>query len=250
MNTILLQVLSVTKRYHNGTVMIDALKGVDLTIYKGEIVTLLGVNGAGKTTLSSIIATLHPATSGDIIKNGISIYKDVVKYRRTIGFCPQKPNIDMMLSLEENLFFAGLYFGLSQTIIKERTEYLLNRFGLTQYRYSKGSILSGGYKQRFLLARTLMHNPDLVILDEPTVGLDPHIRRDIWEVIKDLKKDGITVLLTTHYLDEAEKLSDRVCVLDKGVIKIIDTPEHLIQKHNQTNLEDVFVALIEESKAE
>ena len=252
MNSILLQISAIIKSYNDGYVTINALKGVDLTIYKGEILTLLGVNGAGKTTLSSIIATLHPATSGDITKDGISIYKDIVKYRTTIGFCPQKPNIDMMLSLEENLYYAGLYFGLSKPLIKERTEYLLERFGLTQYRYSKGYVLSGGYKQRFLLARTLMHKPDLVILDEPTVGLDPHVRRDIWEIIKDLKKDGTSVLLTTHYLDEAEKLSDRVCVLDKGIIEIIDTPENLIAAHGQGKgtLEDVFVKLIEESEEE
>ncbi len=250
MSNILLRIAAITKQYNDGHIIIDALKGVDLDMKKGEILTLLGVNGAGKTTLSSIIATLHPATSGDIAKNGVSIYKDVVGYRKTIGFCPQKPNIDMMLSLEENLFFAGLYFGLSKEVIKQRSEELLERFGLTKYRYSQASILSGGYKQRFLLARTLMHKPDLVILDEPTVGLDPHVRRDIWEIIKDLKKDGITVLLTTHYLDEAEKLSDRVCVLDKGVIRIIDTPENLLAAHGQTNLEDVFVKLIEESNAE
>ncbi len=250
MNNVLLQVSSITKKYNDGKIEIQALKGVDLSIYKGEILTLLGINGAGKTTLSSIIASIHPATSGDILKDGISIYKNVVDYRKSIGFCPQKPNIDMMLSLEENLFFAGLYFGLPEDFIKDRTQYLLDRFGLTQYRFSKASILSGGYKQRFLLARTLMHKPNLVILDEPTVGLDPHVRRDIWDIIKDLKKDGITVLLTTHYLDEAEKLSDRVCVLDKGVIQIIDTPINLMEKHNQKNLEDVFVKLIESSKAE
>ncbi len=250
MDNVLLQISSVTKKYSDGKIDIEALKGVNLSIYKGEVLTLLGINGAGKTTLSSIIASIHPATAGDILKNGVSIYKNVVDYRKTIGFCPQKPNIDMMLSLEENLFFTGLYFGLSKADIQERTEYLLNKFGLIKYRFSKGSILSGGYKQRFLLARTLMHKPKLVILDEPTVGLDPHVRRDIWDIIKDLKKDGITVLLTTHYLDEAEKLSDRVCVLDKGVIQIIDTPENLMKMHNQKNLEDVFVRLIESSKRE
>ena len=250
MSNVLLRISGVTKRFDDGHIVIEALKGVDLAIYKGEVLTLLGVNGAGKTTLSSIIATLHPATSGDISKDGNSIFKDVVAYRRTIGFCPQKPNIDLMLSLEENLHFAGLYFGMSKEKIQERTELLLERFALNKYRHSHASILSGGYKQRFLLARTLMHEPELVILDEPTVGLDPHIRRDIWEIIKDLKKDGITVLLTTHYLDEAEKLSDRVCVLDKGVIQVIDTPQNLKTIHEQENLEDVFVKLIDEAKSD
>ena len=250
MNTILLKIVAIRKKYDDGNIIIEALKGIDLDIYKGEVLSLLGVNGAGKTTLSSIIATLHPASSGDILKDGQSIYKDVVGFRRLIGFCPQKPNIDMMLSIEQNLYFAGRYFGLTEETIHERIGYLLERFGLTKYRYSKAAILSGGYKQRFLLARTLMHKPELVILDEPTVGLDPHVRRDIWEIIKDLKKDGTTVLLTTHYLDEAEKLSDRVCLLDQGVIQLVDTPENLKKAHGQSNLEDVFVKLIQESKDE
>jgi len=195
----LLEIQNVSKTFNDGIQEIHALKGVNLDIYEGEVLGLLGVNGAGKTTLSSIIATLNPATAGDILKNETSIYNDVVSYRRTIGFCPQKPNIDMMLSIEQNLRFAGRYFCMDTDKIEERMTYLMNRFGLTKYAKSKASILSGGYKQRFLLARTLMHSPKLVILDEPTVGLDPHVRRDIWEVIKGLKKDNVTVLLTTHY---------------------------------------------------
>jgi len=240
----LLNICGVTKKFNDGIREIHALKGVSLEIYEGEIFGLLGVNGAGKTTLSSIIATLNPPTTGDITRNGVSIYEDVVAYRRMIGFCPQKPNIDMMLTIEENLWFTGRYFCMSQELIKERVAYLLKRFGLDKYSGSKASILSGGYKQRFLLARTLMHNPQLVILDEPTVGLDPHVRRDIWEVIKSLRNDNVTVLLTTHYLDEAEQLADRVCVLDKGVIRLVDTPENLKNVHGQKNLEDVFVKLV------
>ena len=246
----LLKIDGVAKTFITKNLTIYALKAVNLTILKGEVLSLLGINGAGKTTLSSIIATLNPPSAGDILKNGVSIYKDVVAYRRTIGMCPQKPNIDSMLTLRENLEFAGRYFGMSSEAIKVRTAYLMDRFGLTKYADSKGSILSGGYKQRFLLARTLMHSPELVILDEPTVGLDPHVRRDIWEIIKGLRADGVTVLLTTHYLDEAEILSDRVCILDKGVIQLIDTPANLLAKHGQKNLEDFFVKLIQESSDE
>ena len=249
MNT-LLEIRSITKRYDDGRICIEALKGVSLEIKKGEVLSLLGINGAGKTTLSSIIATQHPATSGDIIKDGHSIYDDVVAYRKTIGLCPQKPNIDMMLSLEDNLRFTGRYFCMSPAKIQERMAYLMDRFALTKYAQSRASILSGGYKQRFLLARTLMHEPELVILDEPTVGLDPHVRRDIWEIIKGLKGDGVTVLLTTHYLDEAEKLSDRVCLLDRGVIQLLDTPDNLMKAHGQKTLEDLFVKLIEDQADE
>ena len=246
----LLRIKNIAKTYKTPRGPIESLKGVSIDIMQGEVLSLLGVNGAGKTTLSSIIATLHPATSGDIFKNDISIYKDVVEYRRTIGFCPQKPNVDMMLTLEENLMFAGRFFCLPDTVTRERSLQLMKQFGLEKYAHQKADILSGGYKQRFMLARTLIHKPELVILDEPTVGLDPHVRREIWDIIKELRNSGVTVLLTTHYLDEAEKLSDRVCVLDKGVIKLVDTPENLKNVHGKTNLEDVFIALMNEEKEE
>lgn len=247
---LLLRIKNIIKTYTTGTQKIQALKGVNLDIYQGEIISLLGVNGAGKTTLSSIISTLHPATSGDIEYNNQSIYQDIISYRRIIGFCPQKPNIDEMLTLEENLIFAGRYFSLPEKLIKARAHELMEKFELTKYAQEKGSILSGGYKQRFLLARTLMHSPKLVILDEPTVGMDPHIRRNLWDVIKQLKSEGVTVLLTTHYLDEAEYLSDRVCILDKGVIRLVDTPENLKNTYSMSNLEDVFIALMQENGQE
>lgn len=247
---ILLQIKNVTKTYPktSNNPEIKALKGVNLDIYEGEVLSLLGVNGAGKTTLSSIISTLHPATSGDIEYNGTSIYKQITEFRQIIGFCPQKPNIDSMLTLKDNLVFAGRYFHLSNEEIATRSTELMREFNLEKYADARGSILSGGYKQRFLIARTLMHKPKLVIFDEPTVGLDPHVRRDLWKVIKNLKNEGVTVLLTTHYLDEAENLSDRVCILHKGVIQTIDTPENLKNLHNKSNLEDVFVQLMEEDK--
>ncbi len=245
-SNVLISIQKITKTFQTSNKIIKALKGVSLDIYEGEILSLLGVNGAGKTTLSSIISSLNPPTSGDILYQGSSIYKDLINYRHIIGFCPQKPNIDGMLTLEENLYFAGRYFNIPEDEIKTRAQELMKKFNLTQYAQSKGSILSGGYKQRFLLARTLMHQPKIVILDEPTVGLDPHIRRNLWDVIKELKKDGVTVLLTTHYLDEAEYLSDRVCILDKGIIKLIDTPDNLKATYHQDNLENVFIELIKE----
>jgi len=242
----LLSIKNITKTFQTTPKIIKALRGVSLDIYQGEILSLLGVNGAGKTTLSSIISSLNPPTSGDILYNNKSIYEDLIGYRRIIGFCPQKPNIDEMLTIEENLHFAGRYFNVPEADIKNRATQLMKKFNLLQYAQSKGSILSGGYKQRFLLARTLMHQPKIIILDEPTVGLDPHIRRNLWDVIKELKNDGVTILLTTHYLDEAEYLSDRVCILDKGVIKLIDTPENLKTTYAQDNLENVFIELIKE----
>ncbi|MBX9923259.1 MAG: ABC transporter ATP-binding protein [Rhabdochlamydiaceae bacterium] len=238
---------SVKKQYHDGPRLKEALKGVSLEIQEGEILGLLGVNGAGKTTLSTILAGLHPCSSGDVIYQGKSIYQDIISYRKIVGFCPQKPNLDISLTLEENLIFAGRYHLLSKEAIKRQVEDLMEQFHLQEYAKSKASVLSGGYKQRFLIARTLIHSPKFIILDEPTVGLDPHIRHQLWDYITTFKKRGISVLLTTHYLDEAESLSDRVCIIDDGTVKTIDTPQNLMNLHKQGNLEDVFLKLIQES---
>ena len=240
---ILLSIENVTKTYATG---LQALKGVTVQIKQGEVFGLLGANGAGKTTLSGIIAGLHPASSGDLKIATGSIYQDIINYRQSIGFCPQKPNVDLMLTMEQNLQFAGRYFGLSEAKISERIAYLTKRLGLEKYLKSKASMLSGGYRQRFVIARALIHEPKLVILDEPTVGLDPHIRQQLWDVIKDLRYEGVTVLLTTHYLDEAEALSDRVCILDQGKVLLVDTPDQLKLTYGKGSLEAVFVQLMSE----
>ena len=159
---------------------------------------------------------------------------------------PQKPNVAKDLTIHENLWYAGHFYGLPEELIQERIRELLEQFELAQYANHTPDVLSGGYKQRLLIARALIHEPKLIILDEPTVGLDPHIRRQLWEVIKSVKQQGMTVLLTTHYLDEAEYLSDRVIVMDKGLVRVIDTPADLLQKYNKTNLEDVFLHLMQE----
>jgi len=243
MSEILLRLKNVKKSYASK----EALKGISFELYKGEIFSLLGVNGAGKTTLSSIIATLHPATSGEIEFCGQDIYKNIVQFRFQLGYCPQKPNLNNALTLEDNLKFAGRFYGMSEDAINERIALLTKQFDLNEYIQQKASVLSGGYRQRFMIARSLMHSPKLLLLDEPTVGLDPHIRRQLLAKIKELKNNGVTVLLTTHYLDEAEQLSDRVCILDKGVIRLIDTPEKLKADFKQKNLEDVFIQLLNEN---
>ena len=242
MSNPLLTTRSVSKKYgtHN------ALDDVSFEMQKGEIISLLGPNGAGKTTLSSIIATLCPPTSGDVLFRGQSIYSDIPGYRRHIGYCHQRSNLHPSLTLYDNLVFAGHYFGMSHTAITARIEELTDRLQLRNYLHAFPDMLSGGYKQRFMIARSLMHRPELVILDEPTVALDPHIRLQLWEYIKLLKQDGVSILLTTHYLDEAEFLSDRVVLLSKGRIRLIDTPQHLMAEFKKERLEDVFVHLMQE----
>jgi ABC-type multidrug transport system ATPase subunit len=244
MRTPLLEIKHVEKRYKN----IQALKGVSLTIFPGEILALLGINGAGKTTLSSIIATLHPPTAGDILFKGDSIFTNLPHYRRNIGYCQQKPNLNPSLTLKDNLIFAGKYYGMNTETIEKRLEELNQRLGINHYLGSYSNELSGGWKQRYMIARTLIHSPQMVILDEPTVGLDPDIRQQLWYYIKHLRNKGITVLLTTHYIEEAEQLSDRVCVLHAGKITLIDTPQNLMKSFQKGKLEDVFMQLTQEQK--
>ncbi len=244
MSTQFLEIINLEKKFGAKS----ALCGVSLTLEEGKIIGLLGVNGAGKTTLSSIIATIRPPTAGDIFYKGKSIYKDIPAFRRVIGYCPQSANLNDNLTVEENLVADGRYFGLDRDMVAEKIKELAYRLEFTEYLAYKPSELSGGYKQRVSIARALIHKPHLVILDEPTAALDPHVRRQLWEVIKSLRSDGVTILLTTHYIEEAEQLSDYVCVLDRGLVRLIDTPENLIKTFEKSSLEDVFIQLAEEQK--
>lgn len=246
MNIPILEIKNISKVYKDKSSVVRALDDVSLTLFQGEIFGLLGVNGAGKTTLSSIIATLHPPTSGTILFKGKSIYEDLVTYRRSLGFCPQTQNLDQFLTVEENLIFAGRYFLMSESEIKERVKKLMHELELTRYATFEINSLSGGTKQRVLIARALMHKPAIVLLDEPTVGLDPDIRRKLWDQIKELKMLGITVVLTTHYLDEAEVLSDRICILNKGKVFMVEEVKTLKAKHEMATLEDIFLRLMAE----
>ena len=246
----LLELRDVRKTYCHEGKEIHALQGVSFDIESGEIIGLLGVNGAGKTTLSSIIATLHPATAGTVLYQGASVYDNLLNFRRDLGYCPQKINVDKALTIRENLWYAGRFYGLEEPYLTQRVNELLAEFSLEKYADMKPEVLSGGYARRLLIARALIHKPKLVILDEPTVGLDPHIRRQLWQTVKQLKDKGITVILTTHYLDEAEELSDRVVVLEKGQVRVIETPENLKKLYNMGNLEDVFLHLMNQGKEE
>lgn len=223
-----------------------ALHDITLSVYEGEVLGLLGVNGAGKTTLSSILATLHPPTTGNLLFDGVPIYQKLIEYRKLIGFCPQRPNVSPYLTLQQGLYFAGIFYGLSPEVTTRRVSSLLRDFELDNYANQKIYSLSGGYRQRFMLARALVHQPRLIVLDEPTVALDVPVRRYVWDVIRKLKQDGVTVVLTTHYLEEAEALADRVCLLHKGKILHIDSPDNLKKKFAAQNLESVFMALLEE----
>lgn len=244
MSSNLLSLKHIKKIYNNrGKPPKEALRGVSLDLYEGEILGLLGVNGAGKTTLSSIMASLNPPTSGEVLWKGCSIYKNLNAYRRIVGLCPQKPNLNQVMTLDQNLLFAGRFFGMKDPDILKKKDLLIEQLELESYKDALASTLSGGYKQRFLIARSLIHSPKLVILDEPTVGLDPHIRHELWAIIKGLKKDGVTIILTTHYLEEAEALVDRVCMIDQGEVQITGNLQDVMKNYDSNKLEDVLLTI-------
>ncbi|MGL5262993.1 MAG: ABC transporter ATP-binding protein [Candidatus Rhabdochlamydia sp.] len=240
----ILQIVAVKKQYLVKGKIEKVLKNISFDFFPGEIVSLLGLNGSGKTTLLSILVTLLAPSSGQIFWKGCSIYKNLFSYRKNIGFSPQKPNLDPVLTLEQNLLFAGRYYGMNKQMIQVRQEKLIKQFGLEKVIHLPLNLLSIGYKQRFLLARTLMHDPSIIILDEPTVGLDPSIRKQIQKIILSLKEEGKTIILATHYLEEAEILSDRILIIDNGMIKQIDSLEQLKNEWQRENLEEVFLHLI------
>ncbi len=242
----LLSLRLVSKRYGNK----DVLKDVSFNIRQSEVFGLLGANGAGKTTLSLILAAVHPLASGAILCDGISIYENVLGYRHMLGYCPQKVQVITWLSVEQQLVFAGLFYGMSKSAAQKRAEELMERYNLTAYRHEKITTLSGGYKQRVIIARALMHYPRFLILDEPTSGLDPQVRAQLWAEIKALKDEGVTIMLTTHYLDEADLLCDRICILHEGHVRLLGTPALLKAAYQRTRLEDVFLALMQEGAQE
>lgn len=245
---VLLKIVNLSKIYQTKNNVVKALDRINLIINKGEIISLLGHNGAGKTTLSSILATLHPATSGEILYKGVSIYNNLLDFRKHLGFCPQNANLDLQLNVKDNLIFAGRYYLMPEKLIHERVEELLKLLNLKKYETFQITELSGGTRQRVLIARALIHGPELIILDEPTVGLDPDIRHQLWKIIKTLRQQGMTVILTTHYLDEAEVLSDKVCFIKKGKILLTETVKDLKEKHKKDKLEDIFLSLMEEDE--
>ena len=220
------------------------LKGVSFNLYEGGVLGLLGENGAGKTTLCGILASLHPPTKGCIYWRGRSIKKQLMAYRAIMGFCPQSQQLNDFFSLEESLTFQGRAYGFSREQTQKSVTKWMDKLGLQPYAKAFPKQLSGGYRQHFLIAKALIHHPKIVLLDEPTVGLDPQACRQLWDCVSLLKEEGVSVILTTHYLDEAEKLSDRICVLDHGLVKGIGTQQELLEKYGQESLEALFLEMI------
>ena len=224
----IIQVKNLVKRYDD----LVAVKGISFDVYKGEIFGLLGPNGAGKTTTLEIMETLREKTSGEVIIDGLSIDKDQNKIKRIIGVQLQAAGFYPNLYLYELIeLFAGLYN------VEVNPDEMLKLVDLQEKKKSKFKELSGGQKQRFSICTTLINEPKIIFLDEPTTGLDPQARRNLWELIKQIKSKGTTIMLTTHYMDDAEVLCDRVGIIDNGQIVIIDTPDNLIDDLIKTGFE-------------
>ena len=207
-----------------------ALESLDLDIRSGEFFGLLGPNGAGKTTAIGILTTRVRPTSGKAIVAGADVVEDSVRVRQTIGVVPQRPNADLSLNVLENLQFHAAYFGIHSDVATKRAYELLERLGLSEKASSKMAELSGGQQQRLMIVRALMHEPDILFLDEPTVGLDPQARLGLWEILRDLHERGRTIVMTTHYMDEADRLCDRLAIIDRGHLLALDTPRALKAK--------------------
>ena len=245
MSEVIIQVKNLIKKYED----LEAVKGISFDVHKGEIFGLLGPNGAGKTTTLEIMETLREKTSGEVIIDGLSIDKDQNAIKRIIGVQLQAAGFYPNLYLYELIeLFAGLYN------VNVNPDEMLKLVDLLEKKKSKYKELSGGQKQRFSICTTLINKPKIIFLDEPTTGLDPQARRNLWELIKEIRSKGTTIMLTTHYMDEAEVLCDRVGIIDNGQIITIDTPDNLIDDLIRTGferprllklatLEDVFLNL-------
>ncbi|MDO8461791.1 MAG: ABC transporter ATP-binding protein [Deltaproteobacteria bacterium] len=227
---------------------VEALRGVDLQIPTGEFFGLLGPNGAGKTTLIKSIVGLVRATSGTLRVFDYDVQRDYLKAKAMIGLSPQEPNIDRYFTVRRTLEFQGGYYGLSRKERRRRATELMEQFGIADKENDEYWKLSGGLQKRVLIARALLTSPKILILDEPTAGVDVEQRHELWHHLKNLNKDGTTILLTTHYIDEAEELCNRVAIMNRGQIVEMGEPKTLIRKYCQEqtkvypgSLEEVFL---------
>ena len=207
---------------------VEALRGIDLTVPEGEFFGLLGPNGAGKTTAIGITTGLVRSSGGSVKVMGYDVVKEFRQARRLIGLAAQELNFDWFFTIEDLMLLQAGYYGVGKETARLNSERLLDLFGLTAKRRVKPRELSGGMKRRFQIARSLVHDPRILILDEPTAGVDVELRHMLWDYLTRLNKEGKTIILTTHYIEEAEKLCQRVAIIDEGLIVKEGTPRELV----------------------
>jgi lipooligosaccharide transport system ATP-binding protein len=220
-----------------------AVDGIDVEVAPGEAFGFLGPNGAGKSSTMRMIGAVSPVTAGELRVLGRDPATDGPAIRARLGVVPQEDALDLELTLEENLLIYGRYFDLPRKVLRERIAELLDFVQLTERRASKVDSLSGGMKRRLVIARSLINDPELVLLDEPTTGLDPQARHVLWDRLYRLKQRGVTLILTTHYMDEAEQLCDRLVVMDKGRIVAEGSPRELIEAHTSREVVELRFAV-------
>jgi ABC-2 type transport system ATP-binding protein len=234
----IIQTINLTKEYGD----IKAVDNVSLNIRKGEIFGLLGPNGAGKTTTINILIGLSLPSSGTAKIAGLDVTKCSVEIKKRLGIAAQDAYFDHHLSIKDNLFYHGLLYALPRKELKKRVDTALEWSNLEKYRNKKFHHLSGGMQRRLVVARAMLSDPEILLLDEPTNGLDPQTRRQVWEFIKNLKEEGKTVLLTTHYMEEADILCDRIAIIDHGRIIARGTPNELKRMWNKNIVIDITLS--------
>ena len=225
-----LRLRDLTKSYP-GPPAVQAIAGIDLEVAEGEMFGLLGPNGAGKSTTVGVCTTRIRPTSGSAEVLGLDVLREPARVKRRLGVVTQANTLDRSLTLFENLYYHCRYFGIRSRPARARADELLERFRLAERAGSFPDQISGGMAQRLQVARAVAHRPRLLFLDEPTAGLDPQSRLALWELVSELRSDGLTVVLTTHYMEEADQLCDRVAIVDHGEVLVCDTPEALRARH-------------------
>jgi lipooligosaccharide transport system ATP-binding protein len=222
-----------------------AVDGIDFEVGRGEVFGFLGPNGAGKTSAMRMIACLSPVSGGELRVFGLDPAVDGVQIRSRLGVVPQEDTLDLELTVRENLLIYGRYFDLPRRVIRERAEQLLQFAQLSERAGDQVDPLSGGMKRRLTIARSLINEPELMLLDEPTTGLDPQARHMVWDRLWRLKHQGVTLVLTTHYMDEAEQLCDRLVVMDKGQIAAAGSPRQLIERFSTKEVLELRFGIVD-----
>jgi ABC-2 type transport system ATP-binding protein len=238
-----LEIKDLKKTYRSGT---EALRGISLNVEKGDFFALLGPNGAGKSTTIGIVTSLVRKTSGDVKVMGYDLEDQVSDVKQMIGIVPQEFNFNIFQSVEEVVTNQAGYYGIPARIAKKNVKYFLQKLGLWEKRKAKTQTLSGGMKRRLMIARSLVHEPKLLILDEPTAGVDIEIRRSMWQFLRELNEQGTTIILTTHYLEEAEHLCRNIAIIDNGeIVRHTEMRSLLRELESEKFIIDLDVALDE-----
>ena len=234
-----IEIINLTKRFED----ITAVDNLSLEIGRGELFGILGPNGAGKSTVVNILSTLLEPTSGSATVNGCDVVFDAACVREIIGVCPQEPAYYPHLTGEENILLMGDMHLVPKDVLKERVKTMVEKIGMEDHIKRRAKDYSGGMIRRVSMLMALISDPKVALLDEPTVAMDPKSRHAVWNFIRELKAEGKVIILTTHYMEEAEELCDRVAIIDEGKLIELGAPTELMEKHHAKHLEEVFLKL-------